>query len=127
MSAIVITGVSYTEVKQDSEGYPDPVEINHLPKLTAQFVGDYSEDIPEPMVTRELVYPHAFVDFRTREQRWVGMTKDVQDALELPLEAFRDMSNQIFAQQRELETIKRMGFWKRFKLLFLGKRFWKKG
>ena len=49
------------------------------------------------------------------------MSKQVQDAIGLPMECFEDMNNQLATQQRIISQLKEMGFWKRIKFVFTGK------
>jgi hypothetical protein len=114
---LIITGVKYQYIKDPSY----PVEIMHyepLRPIVYDYSGDY--DPMEDTCSRELVRPVEFVDSYRKTRRWVGMTKEVQEAIGLPFDVFSDMSEQIYNQTKrisdlnsEMDDLKNMGFWKR--------------
>ena len=70
--------------------------------------GDISQEVVE--VTNEMVHGTRFINIDGKEV-CIGMTKQVQDLIGLPFEAFSNMRDYMF---------KTMGFFGRLKFLFSG-------
>lgn len=91
----------------------------------------------EPNNKTEYVTPRIFVRPRTGERYEIGMTKDVQDKIGLPFEAFDNMAQDLAEKRDEINTLKKdkaslvreakalqkLGFLDRLLLVIFGFRF----
>lgn len=128
---IVVTKVDIVEVDED------PTTFYHYdpPKIQATTIGEYPEEV---LVEQELIHGKRFVN-RQKQKVVIGLSKQVQEALGIPLEVISILESRIeyiektnkilrnsIAEERKVTThYVTMPFFQRLKFLFT-KRRWKK-
>lgn len=99
--------------------------VVHFPdqKRIYSFDNYYSSSSPPVNFTfeKEVVTPRLFVN-EEGERYLIGMTKEVQDQIGLPFEAFENIQKE---NKQLRDAIYDLSFWQRLKFLFLGKKFFK--
>lgn len=112
------------------------VEIMHVPKIpvpVGEFWAEEKIRTDNIICTQERIEGCLFKD--AKGKKWyIGWSKQVEEAIGLPLKAFNNMSNEIedlclklsqvrgrnVTHQKQIKAIKNMGFFCRLKCLFLG-------
>jgi len=127
---ICIKSIEVIEVERDD------VEVAHFRWPDGYFeTGDYECSPMTAELTYEMVRGRRFRN-RDGKEVCMGMTKQVQDAVGLPFEAFEDMEKEIYSLNKERKRLKQevgdltralmklhnTGFWGRLKWLFVGVR-----
>lgn len=118
---ICVTSIELVDVERD---FLERAMYENMPPL-AQVIN--AEEPTRAEVKTEMIRGRVFIN-ANRQEFCIGMPKEVQDAIGLPMEAFNNMSNVLDRLQRYsteqtilINSFKNAKWWKRLKYFFTGK------
>ena len=95
-----------TEVKVHQVSDGRPCVVNRIGNPCCLAYGSGSEPAMLDYET-EYITPRKFACWETGEVYEVGMTRDVQDKIGIPLDAFGDMSQELAEMRHDMEELRR--------------------
>ena len=98
---IVVTKIETFKTERD-----DVFNYRHQRDSYVDFGADHIVPICEE---REVIFPEKFINFETKEELWLGMTKEVNKTLGYPMDALKNCmqrNNELYTNNRKLSIDK---------------------